>query len=157
MRRNTFGNFAGSYGVETVGGGQSGITPHEALAIAIVARAVKDYDMALSPLPPSVKYKKVRREKYNERKRLEAFFAGDWYKTLTALDPSCFMRECFVRKRSKVVRRWNKLLLRARKPSRADLEPWQLREIKRKRAGRVKNKTAAARCVTNNGAYDSPA
>lgn len=134
-KRNVYGNFE-RLGNKTTAK-RSQITPEERLATAIIIQAYKDYNGALTPTPPTIKYKRVRADKRRVRRDCENFFASDWYKNLTTLDPQIMIKRAMVLKRKKCVKRFAALVLRSRKPDRsAELEDWQKREIKRKRKRR---------------------
>lgn len=134
-KRNVYGNFESLNNAPT--SRRVHISPYDRLAVAIIIQAYKDYNRALTPTPPTVKYKRVRADKRRVREECEEFFFSEWYDTLTTIQPSVLINRAMLNKRRKTERRYAKLLMQARKPDRrVELEGWQKKEIRNKRKRR---------------------
>lgn len=111
-------------------------TPYDRLATAIVIQAVKDYGYALAPVLPGKRYKEIRGSKKRLRADCEEFFLSGWYDELTDIAPEYIFHKCMVDKRARVLKRFDKMLMKSRKPKKKKLPKWQEREIEAKRARR---------------------
>lgn len=112
-------------------------SPHELLAVAIVRRAVEDFEQAMTFTPCGVAYRKQRQYKRHVREECERFFYGEWYRALCSIDPDVIIRRILVRSRSKTLKTFDRKMMRARLKRKPEtLEDWQIREIRLKRGRR---------------------
>ena len=109
---------------------------YEKLAASIVWQAVKDYDWALAPIAPGVRHKGVRRSRAMMRRDVESYLGSKLYYLHTQIDPGIICHRAAVKKRALVMRAFNDLVMKDRKPTREKLETWQKKAVNQARARR---------------------
>lgn len=109
---------------------------YEKLAAGIVWQAVKDYDYALAPIAPGIRHKGARRARNIMRRDVESYLGSGLYYIHTNIDPGIIRHRAAVKKRARVMRAFNELVMKDRKPARERLETWQKKAVNNARARR---------------------
>lgn len=109
---------------------------YDKLAAGIVWQAVKDLDWALAPIAPGVSHKVVRRSRAMMRRDVESYLGSKLYYLHTNIDPGIIRHLAAVKKRARVMRAFNELVMKDRKPAREKLETWQKKAVNNARARR---------------------
>lgn len=109
---------------------------YEKLAAAVVWQAVKDYDWSLAPIAPGIRHKGARRARNIMRRDVESYLGSKLYFLHTNIDPGIIRHRAAVKKRARVMRAFNELVMKDRKPARERLETWQKKAVNKARARR---------------------